>query len=814
MRNTLKVIVGIVLLFLVFLRPPLLPASQQEKSKKTTDTIIKKATPSIPDLTDIIPLVATLTGSLTNLKNDLNQVGDFSDIEKTYGKIETDVEKYIQTYKQINDKDSNNIAEFYALRREVADKRFHLEEVSKPLIDQISQINSWKEDWLEKKNRWNLWQSSLLQDQAPQQLKQAFKEAHDTIDTGLSLVMQQLEDLLVLQAKGGEVAAKVNVFDADLLGEISKTRQEDLFTKAPPLLSFAFLAQIKKGLWTVVVNDMRLVSWSGLRFFAQHVWIALLEICLVLLIIVIIQRNKDALQESEQWKFLADRPVSSALFINISTVALFVAYSPYSDALRLTNIIVGGIASMRVLSLVLTRAWRKQAVYSLMTVYIVSEILSTISLPIPLDRLYIFLVSLVSLCLLLRWAQQSATLNEASSHILFLRVVQAFFAVIIITELWGNVGIAAYLFKSTITSMASVLPCLFFMYLGYGGLYWLFHSPLVWQVKLMRSDADSLVEKTGLLFLVAVGYLVVLPTILVAWNIYDNVLDATTSLNSYSFSLGSMQISVGTIAISATIFYCALLTSKILPKVLLDETVSGRKLARGVQRSITQLIRYFIIFIGFLLTLSSLGFEFSQLTIVLSAFGVGIGFGLQGIVNNFLCGLILLFERPLTEGDTIGIGENRAHIRKIGLRSTIVTTLDQADLIIPNADLINNQVTNWTLTNREVRLCVPVGVAYGSNISLVVDTLLACAKEQPEVLKSPASEVLFLDLGDSSLDFELRVWIQDVDRRQQVRSALYLEIESKFRELNIVLPFPQRDVHFPDYADAASVPALTPQKCA
>ncbi len=117
-------------------------------------------------------------------------------------------------------------------------------------------------------------------------------------------------------------------------------------------------------------------------------------------------------------------------------------------------------------------------------------------------------------------------------------------------------------------------------------------------------------------------------------------------------------------------------------------------------------------------------------------------------------------------------------------------------MIIPNADLINNQVTNWTLTNREVRLCVPVGVAYGSNIALVVETLLGCAKEQEEVLKSPAPQVLFLALGDSSLNFELRVWIQDVDRRRQVTSALYLAIESKFRELKYRFSIPAKGYTF------------------
>ena len=333
----------------------------------------------------------------------------------------------------------------------------------------------------------------------------------------------------------------------------------------------------------------------------------------------------------------------------------------------------------------------------------------------------------------------------------------------------------------------------------------MFFSSPFWEVKLLRNDAGYHVQKVGFLFVVIIVWLLILPVILVAWNVYDSVLDATTSIYSYEFSIGTVPISVGMIIASAIILYCTFLISRILPRVLLDENISGKKLTRGVKRSIAQLIRYFIIFIGFVMAISFLGFDFTKLTIILSAFGIGIGFGLQGIVNNFVCGLILLFERPLTEGDTIVIGTEWAKIKKIGIRSTVVTTFDQADLIIPNADLINNQVTNWTLTDRQIRLRLPVGVAYGSDVSLTVETLLACAKKQTQVLKSPEPQVLFMDLGESSLDFELRVWIQDIDMMMLVRSSLYHEIERNFRELNIVIPFPQRDVHLSGFdASAAS----------
>jgi small-conductance mechanosensitive channel len=195
------------------------------------------------------------------------------------------------------------------------------------------------------------------------------------------------------------------------------------------------------------------------------------------------------------------------------------------------------------------------------------------------------------------------------------------------------------------------------------------------------------------------------------------------------------------------------------------------------------------------LALWTLGFEFTQLTIILSALGVGIGFGLQGVVNNFVSGLILLFERPVRVGDYIEFGGNWAEIKGIGLRATTVQTFDQADVIIPNADLVTNQVTNWTLSNRRVRLIVPVGVAYGSDVPLVMETLIACAKANSMVAKTPPPQVLFLSFGESSLDFELRVWVLDADDRLKVRSELHQEIDWSFREAGIEIAFPQRDLH-------------------
>jgi small-conductance mechanosensitive channel len=247
--------------------------------------------------------------------------------------------------------------------------------------------------------------------------------------------------------------------------------------------------------------------------------------------------------------------------------------------------------------------------------------------------------------------------------------------------------------------------------------------------------------------------------------------------------------------VSAGVLYGSFVASWIIQKLLMDETFVRRRVEMGVRHSIGRLVHYFLILIGFLLAISILGFDVTKFTIMLSALGVGIGFGLQGVVNNFVSGLILLFERPVRVGDSIEIDGKWAEIKRIGLRATTVQTFDQADVIVPNADLVTNQVTNWTLSNRRVRLVIPVGVAYGSDVPLVMEKLMACGKANPNVSKTHEPQVLFLRFGESSLDFELRVWVMDADFRVKVQSELHQEIDRSFRDANIEIPFPQQDLH-------------------
>ena len=185
------------------------------------------------------------------------------------------------------------------------------------------------------------------------------------------------------------------------------------------------------------------------------------------------------------------------------------------------------------------------------------------------------------------------------------------------------------------------------------------------------------------------------------------------------------------------------LSGQLIQRLVLKGVYDRRRVDSGVRFAVDRLISYAFVFAGLLLAMAVLGFKLTELTIILSALGVGIGFGLKEIVSNFLSGLILLFERPVRVGDAIELEGHWATIQKIGLRSTLIRTSDNADIIVPNNDLIINRVTNWTLSSRMMWLRIPVSVAYGPDIALVIETLKDCATDHAGVPARPEPEVLF-----------------------------------------------------------------------
>jgi len=256
--------------------------------------------------------------------------------------------------------------------------------------------------------------------------------------------------------------------------------------------------------------------------------------------------------------------------------------------------------------------------------------------------------------------------------------------------------------------------------------------------------------------------------------------------------------SLANLAMAVVVVVITIIASRNLPG-LLEITLLNRlplPMDAGARYAFTTLCRYAITAIGILLALNTIGFRWSSVQWLIAALGVGLGFGLQEIVANFVCGLIVLFERPFRVGDTVTIGEVSGSVSRIRIRATTILDWDRKELIVPNKEFITGQLINWSLSDPISRSIIKVGIAYGSDTELAEKLLLKVLKENPLVLKDPKPSAYFLGFGDNSLNFELRLYINNIDNRLPVQHELHKAIDREFRKAGIVISFPQHDVHF------------------
>ncbi len=273
---------------------------------------------------------------------------------------------------------------------------------------------------------------------------------------------------------------------------------------------------------------------------------------------------------------------------------------------------------------------------------------------------------------------------------------------------------------------------------------------------------------------------------------------------------GSISISVENVIAFILTVLAAYLLSAFIRFVLKEDLYPRMGVERGLSYAISILLHYSILGLGFVFGVAALGVNLTQVSILAGAFSVGIGFGLQSIVNNFVSGLILLFERPIHVGDTIQIGDLLAEVRRIGIRASTVRTKQGADIIVPNAQLITERVTNWTLSDQMRRIDLPVGLNYGVDPRKAIQLLEDVARRQPKVLKHPAPRCLLIGYGDSSMNFQLRAWTDQFDDWQLISSDLATAVYEAVIEAGLQFPFPQREVRLLRDADAGATPERKP----
>ena len=259
--------------------------------------------------------------------------------------------------------------------------------------------------------------------------------------------------------------------------------------------------------------------------------------------------------------------------------------------------------------------------------------------------------------------------------------------------------------------------------------------------------------------------------------------------------IGEISVSFSSILTAVAVFLLVTAGTRWAISIVDKKLLQRTRLDAGERNSIMTLVNWVGMVVAVLIALPIVGVGFSKLAVVAGALSVGIGFGLQGIVSNFVSGLILLFERPIKVGDWVVVPSGEGYVKNIGARATEVQTFDRASILIPNSELVTSAVQNWFYKNRLGRLRLDVGVSYGSDPEQVRDILLDCAKQHPSISNFPAAQVRWLNFGDSSLDFQLRAYVRNYDDAYSIRSDLHFAIFKAFKDAGIVIPFPQRDLH-------------------
>jgi potassium-dependent mechanosensitive channel len=436
----------------------------------------------------------------------------------------------------------------------------------------------------------------------------------------------------------------------------------------------------------------------------------------------------------------------------------------------------------------------------------------------PLIEQAVILIEILAGMAVLGWALTHGNLRRSNEHTKRLErlaglrmaasLVLLIFAVGLVGGALGYIRLARLLTSTVIAGSAMALGLFAYVRVLVGVAAFALR---VWPFRLLQmvEHHRELLERRTYRVLVWVGVVGWLVRVLDYVGLFAPVLSLGKTVLAAKLERGAISISLEDILAFFLTVWVAYLLSSFIRFVLQEDVYSRIGVSRGLSYAISSLLNYVILALGIVVGMGLLGVNLSKVTVLAGAFGVGIGFGLQSIVNNFVSGLILLFERPIHVGDTVQVGDLLGEVRRIGIRSSIVHTWQGSDIIVPNAQLISEQVTNWTLSDQLRRIDLPVGVNYSAEPKKVIEVMEAVAKAHPSVLKYPPPQGFFVGYGDSSINFELRAWTDQFAKWFQIRSELAVALYDAVYAAGMTFPFPQREVRLLSDVDTEKNPSVS-----
>ncbi|OGK08319.1 MAG: hypothetical protein A2W80_18000 [Candidatus Riflebacteria bacterium GWC2_50_8] len=674
------------------------------------------------------------------------------------------------------------------------DARLLLEASSRELrlaSEKLESAGAIKQSWKAKETAWadskNAVSGEVSESMAP-----IFREAGKIISQALK-DMDGIETPLVgFQQQILELQREAQGFNAEL-DKLMVEMRKDMFRKSrPAMFTPTFFRQLNTSVWEEFWMGFATLELPPAEFYSTYGWIFVLQLIIFAVAIYFFKTLKNRKIEQLKLDFILQRYVSASILLGV-----LLPMPLFEDKPRLVSLVLVGIIAVsaaRLVAGVIERPWRRRLIYMIVALYLLVQFFNFISLPMTLMRTFIAVVGIAGAAFC-RWR---ARINQDdSTSVLYttgVKIGGATMMLVFLTQVAGYVALSSHLLDIMMKTVFLGLIAWMIDLVARGALEMIFDNELIRKNKIIDKHHKLFIKRGNFIVDILVVFMAI-ANMLSVWGFFESASHAAAAILALGISLQGLRITLSLLVSATVALYLALFVSWLIQSILNEEVYPRKKVERGVGISINRLIQYAFVLVGVAMAFSTLGIGMQNLTVIIGAFGIGIGFGLQNIVNNFASGLILLFERSIKVGDVVQVNGEWGQIKNLGLRATVVETFDRSELIVPNSDLVATTVTNWTLTDRQVRLVASVGVAYGSDIDLITQLLSQVAQDNPFIMKFPTPLVLFTNFGASSLDFELRCWVADIDNRIRIKDEINREIDRLFRENNIEIPFSQHDLH-------------------
>ncbi len=773
-----------------------LAGEQNTAANESTAPAATQAT-VFPGVSEVVSRLATFNNNVAVTTAQLNEITTLDQTKDNLEKVMERQKTLDQRLKELGDPEQWSFERLLETRSVLITQLGSLNVIFESLSAKLTILDNARNQWQQRKTFWIEWKNYLLKentefpvaafDQADEKITALLKKIADA--SGQLIAVQQQ---VVLVQDGND--ATVRQIDTAL-----KNLRSQIFKKtARSLFSSAFYRQFDSELITQVKDNFKLVQWYRESYLHDYWWVAVVQLSLALALAFNLRKHRKK-NDASQWNILFRHPWAAGLFVAFATLSPLYKAPPLAWTFYL--LLVSVIAACILVAGIVPERRHALLVWLLAFIYLISMFLQVIGLPLPFLRLYLVVLSFIGIPLLVWMCSLSRKNKDSWQLVIGQRIGIILLAISLIAQLGGYSTLSSRLVDSSIKTVFVLLMVYMVMRLTQGGIDYLLLHPWTQSWKFFKIFGSRLSKKINHFLIGALLIYGALYTVQI-WGGSDSVATTWLAVKDLGVMIGDIELTVSAVIMIIMIMYLSFTLSWLMRSLFDVEIVGPRYMDSGLRDSLKTLLHYVIISCGLLLTLGSLGIGLQSFAVVAGALGIGIGFGLQNIVNNFVSGLILLFERPIKLGDRIILDGEWAIVRKIGLRSTVIETYSQAEIIVPNSQLISEKVTNLTHSNSRSRITIDVGVAYGENIERVLEILKEEAKNNPTVLQYPEPSPLFVAFGASSLDFKLRVWLENFDQGLDVKSALSVAIYNRLDKEGISIPFPQRDLHLRSVSDS------------